>query len=205
MISQTKAIKIELFGNARHDARYLQLWRTVPVSYMPGQPPGRGWHIDNYQESLTHDETGQVFSRATDLLMRYQFYPASIMQATSDFGEEQRWLRAGDRIVQRVHLLSIVGLSIFELLTVNQVASVIDEPKHKGFTCITTQGHSEKGEWSASVEWSATHDLILHVKAISKSNWSLPWPAGVIVRWFQLRAHKLGIESFKQRVLMEAS
>jgi uncharacterized protein (UPF0548 family) len=162
------------------------------------------WNTDSYQETVARDETGEVFRRAADLLMCYRFYPSSVMRATSDFGDARRWMRAGDRIVQRVRLLSIANLSVLELLTMNQVASVIDEPKHKGFTCVTTRYHSERGEWSASVEWAVNHDVILRVKAISKSNWSLPWPASTLARRFQLRAHKLGIESYKQNVLMKA-
>jgi uncharacterized protein (UPF0548 family) len=188
-------------GRGGPDAKYLERWRGAPLSYTPGQPTDATWNTDTYEVFITHNSDGQHFERAADLLMRYQFYPDSIMFHTSDFGLENRWLRAGDRIVQRIHALSILSYPILDGLTMNEIYAVIDEPRRKGFTYVTTQVHSERGEWSPAVEWRDNGDLVLTIHVHSRLVFDPPAFYRSRVRKLQKRAHREGIESFKRQVL----
>ena len=194
------ASKIEILGSPAGDERYLDLWRDVPVNHWVGASLGRGEHRDQYEQVIAIDATGEVFRRAADRLMRYQFYPPDIMTAVTDASVAGRWLRVSDRLLQRVRVLRVFGQPVVELLTVNEVVSVVDEPRRKGFTYVTTCGHSEQGEWSAEVTWRADDAVVLHVRARSRSTWRLPWPLSAIVRRFQLHAHRRGIQAFINRL-----
>jgi uncharacterized protein (UPF0548 family) len=189
------------FGMGGPDAQYLERWRGAPLSYMPGQATDATRNRDTYEEFIVHDADGKHFERAADLLMRYHFYPASIMFHISDFGLENRWLRVGDRIVQRIHALSIRGVPVLDVLAMNEIYAVIDEPRRKGFTYVTTQAHSERGEWSPAVEWRDNGDLVLAIHVHSRLAFDPPAFYRSRVRKLQKRAHHEGIEAFKRRVL----
>ncbi len=85
------------FGAGGPDDKYLDLWRSAPLPYTPGQPVDATWHTDDYEEFVAHDPDGALFQRAADTLMRYHFYPETLMHHVSDFSRENRWLRTGDR------------------------------------------------------------------------------------------------------------
>jgi uncharacterized protein (UPF0548 family) len=194
--------KIVFFGAGRdHDAQYLELWRTVPLTYTLGQAADDSFRRDHYEVTLTPSATAATFDWAADLLLRYHFYPPSLMRQVSDFSRENRWLRVGDRLVQRIRTALPFGLTLIEGLTMNEIARVIDEPRRKGFTYVTTAVHEEIGEWSAQVEWGADDALVLTVSAISKTSdriprWLLPYTSRL-----QKQAHRQGIEYFTRLVL----
>ncbi|HEY3289250.1 MAG TPA: hypothetical protein VGK87_03895, partial [Anaerolineae bacterium] len=120
-MAQHGAFKVDWLGNPRYDKRYLEMWRNFPISYHPGDPTGSGWHTDDYEEVLGHTVTDTLFRVAADHLMQYLFFPPSVMLVTSDFGLAHRWLKLGDRLVQRVNILSLLGHPIAETLTMNEV------------------------------------------------------------------------------------
>lgn len=196
--------KIVVFGNGKPDEQYLSLWRDAPLSYVPGQPTDASWHSDDYAEVLVHDPHGTYFQRAADWLMRYQFYPPSLMHHVSDFSQEKRWLRAGDRLVQRIHGRNVLGFPIFDLLTMNEIYTVIDEPRRKGFTYATTQVHIECGEWSPSIEWLENNDLLLTIHVHSRLARTMPGLVIAYSRRIQTRAHHQGIAHFRRLVLDSA-
>ena len=178
------------------DPRLLEAWRAAPLVYQPGQPIDSSWHRDDYDIPLLPDPDGAVFERASDLLLRYRFYPMNVLRHSSDFVSENRRMRVGDRIIQRI----LIVPPILDLLTMNEVTQVWDEPDKAGLTYITTERHDEMGEWSAWVERRADQ-LHLRIQATSRPRPHMPgilYPYG---RWLQRRAHRLGIERFKQVLL----
>ena len=54
------------------------------------------------------------------------------MLNTSDFQLEDRPVRSGDRVVQRIRLLLAWNRPVLEVLTMNEITEVIDEPRRKG-------------------------------------------------------------------------
>jgi uncharacterized protein (UPF0548 family) len=190
------------FGiSARPDADYLSLWRGAPLTYTPGQPIDATWHTDHHEEVLTEHATAEQFARARDLLLRYEFYPLSVMRHVSNFSQGSSLMRPGDRIVQRIYGPRLLGLPLVAGLTMNEVTAVVDEPRRVGFTYITTQAHAETGEWSALVEWRADDSLVLTISAVSRLAPHMPVRMADSARRLQLRAHHLGMEAFRKRVL----
>jgi hypothetical protein len=197
-----KGAKFVLFGIGQgNDARYLDLWRNAPLTYTPGQPIDATWHIDHHEDVIAPDCTPELFERAGDLLLRYQFYPPSLMHHVSDFSRENRHMRPGDRIVQRIHGFPVFGFPLVDGITMNEVIKVIDEPRRKGFTYVTTAAHVELGEWSAQVEWRDDGALVLTIDATARLAYHMPRIMIPHARKRQLRAHDLGMEAFKNAVL----
>ena len=193
--------KLNWFDDGCCDVQYLDVWNDVAVSYRQGQPIDESWHVDQYKLSLGHDEDGRLFQNAADRLMRYQFYPDDVLSHVSDSGLWDRWVQVGDRIVQRIHLFSLFGKPILDVLAMNEVSHVIAEPRRYGFTYVTVKGHVEQGEWSACLDWRDDGELILTVKAISKPVPAEPARNYGFMRALQKSAHQRGLQYFKQSVL----
>jgi len=191
--------KFVWFGQG-DDAKYLEAWQHVPLSYTPGQPVDTTFHSDHHQEVIASKADAALFNRAADLLLRYHFYPAHVMTHISDFSREDRRMRKGDRILQRIHGFRMLGYSIFDGLTMNEIWSVIDEPRQAGFTYITTQAHAEKGEWAAHLEWRDDESLMLTITALSRLARDLPVFMQNYARRVQLRAHHDGMTNFQRMV-----
>lgn len=198
---QYRVILQPLSLGRKDDERLLQEWRNAPLTYTPGQTIDSSWHTDHHQEMITANGTAQQFARARDLLLRYQFYPLSLMHHVSDFSRENRLMRPGDRIVQRIHSTTVLGIPLLDSITMNEVTAVIDEPRRVGFTYITTAAHAELGEWSALIVWRDDGAFILTIDAISRLAYYMPNWLAPRSRRLQLRAHDLGMESFKNAVL----
>ncbi|MBZ0284761.1 MAG: DUF1990 domain-containing protein [Anaerolineae bacterium] len=192
--------KFMWFGHGQ-DVEYLEAWRHVPLNYRPGQPVDATFHSDHHQDVLIPKADAAVFNRAADLLLRYHFYPAHIMTHISDFSRENRHMRKGDRILQRIHGVRLLGYGIFDALTMNEIWSVIDEPRQAGFTYITTQAHAEKGEWTAHLEWRDDDAVVLTITALSRLARDLPVFMQHYARRAQLRAHHDGMENFQRLVI----
>lgn len=195
--------KYDWFGRGRaHDARYLDEWRSVPLSYTLGQTVDSSFHRDHHEQFVTDNCTPAIFARAADWLLRYHFYPESLMRHVSDFSRENRRMRPGDRILQRINGLALLGLpfSIVDGLTMNEVVSVVDEPRRKAFTYVTTEAHAEMGEWSAGIEWRADNRLLVTIDSCSRPAYPVPALFYGFMRRGQLRAHHLGLENFYMKI-----
>lgn len=193
--------KLDWLDDGCCDVKYLDIWNNAPLSYRRGQPIDDSWHVDTYELSLGTDEDGRLFKKATDHLMRYEFYPTDLLSHTSDFGLWDRWVQVGDRILQRVHLFSLFGRPILDVLTMNEVRDVIAEPRRYGFTLVTVRTHVEEGEWTACLEWRQDNELVLRIKAISRPVPREPARNYSFMRIRQKAAHQQGLAHFKQTVL----
>lgn len=157
------------FGRKLDDSRYLDLWREAPLTYSESQPIDSAWNVDRYEIILGRDSSGNLFDRAARLTLRNRFYPAQVMVNASDFQREDRPVRRGDRVVQRIRLLLAWNRPVLEVLTMNEITEVIDEPRRKGFTYTTTTVHSEIGEWSPVVEWRENGEVALIITVVSRT------------------------------------
>jgi len=192
-------VKFVLAGSGKPDDQYLDAWRDAPLTYQHGQAIDDTWHGDHYEYVIGAGKSpAKLFARAADLLLRYEFYPPSVMTHVSDFGREGRKMRAGDRIVQRIGAQPIP----IEGLTMNAVVSVIDELDRAGFTYVTTKAHAEMGEWSALIE-KQDDGVKLTIDALSRTRPEFPFFMRGYARYAQKRAHRLGIEHFSACVLKD--
>ncbi len=178
------------------DVEYLQAWREVPLTYKPDQAIDHHWNADHYEVVLGQDLTGSLYERAAMITLMNQFYPPDVMSNASDFGLENRPVRAGDRVVQRIHIFQIAGKPVYDILTLNEITRVVEETRRTGFTYTTTAAHCEIGEYSPAVTWRENGEVVLSIDVLSRS---LPG-ASAFSRWFtrrmQLRAHRLSIQNF---------
>ncbi len=183
-----------LFGRKINLEQQMDLWGKPAANYDPELPPDASWNVDEYEITLNGGRDPETFERAAQNLFRYQFYPAEVLTHASDFARAGRPLRTGDRIIQRIHILP----GLLDVITLNQVVSVVYEAGRRGFTYRTTTRHLEMGEWSATVVRKRTGETHLLVHAISKPGRRLPRPLHRWARALQKRAHQLGLECFQE-------
>lgn len=195
--------RLRFFGRNKNLAIYLTKWRTSPLTYTPSQAKEAGWKHDTYEELVCDDRTGHLFQRAGELLRTYQFYPHTIMSHASDFSAENRSAQVGDRICQRIKLFHPFGLPILDVLTMNEVTHITDEPTCQGMGYTSTAKHDEVGFWSARIEWRTNKQLVLVIESVSRPAKHMPAFLHPLTRTIQLRAHRQGIQTFKQRVCQE--
>ena len=185
------------FGMGRQkDAQLLRAWRDAPVTYFPDQDIDPSWNMDRYEVVLGIDSTGDLFQRAAALTLYNQFYPVEVMEAVSDFSLAGRTVRAGDRVLQRIRVFQSEQMPILEILTMNEITEVIQEPRRAGFTYTTTAAHSEVGEWSPTIEWRENNEVILLIEVVSSTRAGASAYLQRFTRKMQLRAHKLSIAHF---------
>lgn len=186
-------LMLEWFPKSPPLETYLDKLGQPASNFDPEQPIDHTWHVDQHEHLLGPDVDG-LFARAVDLLLRYQFYPPQVMHHTSDFSLENRQLRFGDRIVQRIHAIP----GVLDAITMNRITSTLAEPTRIGFTYTTTEHHLETGEWTATVLRKRDGQVALVMYAVSKPGPKMPGWARPFARAVQLRAHRLGVEHFQQ-------
>ncbi len=196
MTIQDRAKSVWFGAKRSEDARLLADWRTSPITYQPGQENGPEWFADRYEIELGQDDSGKLFERASRLVLNNRFYPPEVMVNTSDFGLEKRPVREGDRVLQRIRLFQMRSLPVLEVLTMNEITEVIQEPRRAGFTYTTTAAHSELGEWAPQVEWREDGRVMLVIGVVSRTRPGANKWARQFARMMQIRAHKLSIENF---------
>lgn len=188
------------FDSGCCDVRYLDEWHAVPCSYVSGQPLDDSWFRDRHELVLMNDQNGRHFQTAVHLLMCYQFYPPKIMSHVSHFSLDDRWMRVGDRIVQRIHVLDVMGTTVVDVLGMTEIAQVMIEPHRCGFTYVTVATHVEEGEWSAWVTWQTNGDVVLSLDTVSRPSPKEPKRNHGFMRAFQQKAHQAGMAHFRQMV-----
>jgi uncharacterized protein (UPF0548 family) len=196
MAVQNGTISVWFGRDQEKDAQYLQKWRSAPLTYSPDQEINENWNIDRYEIILGQDPSGDLFQRAARLTLRNQFYPPEVMTTVSDFSSSGRSVQPGDRVVQRIRIFQYRGRPILEVMTMNEITEVIQEPRRTGFTYTTTSAHAEIGEWSPIVEWRENGEVALVISVVSRARPGASRYSRVFSRKIQLRAHKLSIRNF---------
>jgi uncharacterized protein (UPF0548 family) len=190
------------FDDGCCDVKYLDLWSDAPLSYSPGQANGPGWLVDRGEITIGRDDTGELFEKAADRLMRYRFYPPHILSPLGDFDlGEPRWAQVGDRIVQRIHLIRPFGLNILDVIGMVEVNQTIAEPRRYGFSYVTVATHVEVGQWSTEITWRDNGDVALNMTSVTRPASREPGRNHSLMRWLQKRAHRHGLINFKQSLL----
>ncbi len=195
---------LEWFPKSPPLETYLDKLGQPGNNFNPEQPIDNTWHVDQHEIPLGFDQKpgpdqDDLFERAVHLLLRYQFYPTSVLHHTSDFARENRNLRFGDRIVQRIHAIPF----LLDVITMNRITATFAEPNRIGFTYTTTEHHLEMGEWTATVLRKRDGQVALVMYAVSKPGPKMPLWAMPFSRAVQIRAHRLGMANF-QHLLHES-
>lgn len=196
MMVQEGAKSVWFGRGMQNDAQFLHQWRSAPLTYSAGQDLDGNWFVDRYETILGNDPSGALFERAAQLTLTNQFYPPQVMTTVSDFNLVGRSVQAGDRIVQRIPVFRCRDLPIFDVLTMNEITQVINDPRRAGFTYTTTSAHSEIGEWSPTVEWRDNNEVALIIDVVSRSRPGTSTFSRRLIRRMQLRAHQMSIQNF---------
>jgi hypothetical protein len=186
------------FDDGCCDVKYLDEWQDAPLSFTPGQVTDSNWYSDSYDQVIMPRADESAFQKAADLLLRYRFYPDHILSFTGDFDLEQRQVRVGDRIVQRIHVLRLLGRAILDVIAITEVTDVVNEPRRAGLSYATVFPHVAQGQWQAAVIWGKMGELRLAVKAILRLDPTEPARNRRLIRFFQRQAQRHGLDHFKQ-------
>ncbi len=162
---------------------------------VPDQP------VDHHEVAIARQADAEMFQRAADLLMRYQFYPSDVMSHVSHFSLQDRWAQPGDRIAQRIHVWWRNGRSLLDMIGMSEIYDVVADERRAGLTYVSTAPHAEQGEWSVRVTWADNDDIVLAIRAISRPNPQEPKRNHRFMRALQKRAYKRGISHFRQLVI----
>lgn len=197
---------LDWFNRKQRDATFLEKWQTVPITYQLQQKrmnqgsPSYHWQHHFYQRILTSNTTELVFKQAIDQLMRYQFYPARIMTHISHFSVSDRWMKLGDRIVQRIPIIRFNQQAILDVVGMTEIARVWLEPHRCGFTYVTTAKHAAEGEWTAEIHWLPNDQLQLTVSSYSRPSLHEPFWSHPFMNRLQKRAHLAGLNYFSMQL-----
>ncbi len=195
---------VHFMGTAKGDVERLVTWYNAPITYDLSQVPDESWNNDSKQGLIGTDETTLLFQTASDLLLRYQYYPESVLQVTSDFGFNDRTMVPEDRMLLRVHVLQLANRHLVDALVVNRVVKVIREARRTEIAYVTTSRHSEVGVWRGAVHWRENASVWITVEAYSKTAPYVLWPVTIIVRLLQRRAWQLGMTHFIEQARITA-
>jgi uncharacterized protein (UPF0548 family) len=192
------------FDDGCCDIKYLDKWQNAPLSFTPGQVTDTNWYSDSYEKVVLSQATDSLFQQAADLLLRFQFYPKQILSSTGDFDLDQRRLRRGDRIVQRIHVLRLMRRAILDVIAIAEITAVVNEPRRVGFSYATVFPHVVQGEWQIAAVWDKSGDLRLKVDSILRPDPTEPNRNHRLIRHFQRYAHQQGLNQFT-RIIQKAA
>jgi hypothetical protein len=139
----------------------------------------------------------EAFARIRGVLLAYRFYPDEVMVRRTQFEEEGRALRVGDRLGLGLFLPSLPGLPPFLLPAVVEVHVVEDAEDLVRLGYRTTRRHYGRGEWLAEARREGDR-MVLQVRChIRPSRWFV-WFGLPVYRRFQLAAFRAGLSHLRR-------
>ena len=118
-------------------------------------------------EKISSQEIDLEFSKINfDFFYNYQIFPENIIESYCQWNHENRNMKIGDTIVQQVFLPPHKTLSQKVIFAV-RIKEIINQPKRKGFSYETIEGHVEKGVSMFTIE-KKTQKSIFKIHTFSK-------------------------------------
>ena len=140
-----------------------------------------------------------AFAAAREALLGYRFYPPDVMRRRTQFEEEGRPARVGDRIGLGLLLPSLPGLPPIQLPAVSEVYALEDGPERVAFGYATTTAHYGEGRWRADVVREGDRLELYVYSHIRPSRWYV-WLGLPVYRYFQSRAFHRGADALQAKV-----
>lgn len=154
--------------------------------------PAKAMFNDHRVFDLGPDKEGR-FNVLADALLRYRFYPESVMIAYAPFKHMGRRARIGDRIGMLLIAPVFPGLAPLRFPATTQVNLARITPEFAEFGYVTTTQHYGRGAWSARLlRVDGSLKLVVSSRMTPTSPmaiFGLPF-----YRKLQKRAHRLGAE-----------
>lgn len=98
--------------------------------------------IPEQRSEIALGSSAPLLSCRTSFLFAYDIFPSCIMRAAPQRVCEEREMRVGDRVVQRVFPLPL-GFGLCMEFAV-RISAIINEPHSVGFVYETLEGHAER-------------------------------------------------------------
>ena len=177
--------------------RQYQLGLKAPLAWSPTEGGRRGWVCfeDDLTEDLGEDPTGEIFEEISERMLSGRHYPVDAVEFFGRFRDEERHLKAGDRVLQRARVFPFwAGMTVWSMVEI-YVASRTEDRCEIGY--VTTTRHHGRGIWRAVLRREGGR-LYLDVKLTASPNSWLFWMGLPYARWVQVRARKRASEEYRK-------
>jgi hypothetical protein len=130
-------------------------------------------------------------------LLGYRFYPEHVMVRRTQFEDEGRPVRVGDRLGLGLSVPNLPGLAPLMLPAVVEVDVVEAAAESVTLGYVTTRRHYGRGVWRAEVKREG-ESLVLTVSYhVRPSRWFV-WCGLPVYRRFQLAAFRAGADNLRR-------
>ena len=133
----------------------------------------------------------EAFARIREALLGYRFYPAHVMVRRTQFEDEGRAVRVGDRLGLGLLVPGLPGLAPWMLPAVVEVDHVEAGAERCGLGYVTTRRHYGRGVWRAEVAREGDQLMLTVSYHVRPSRWFV-WCGLPVYRRFQLAAFRAG-------------
>ena len=184
---------LNLLGSLLLAARAPALPAVVPpapdlLSSVDAGDPARALFTDRHSRDLGPWDPA-AFAARRDLLLGYRFYPETVMRRRTQFEDECRPMRVGDRLGLGLLMPNLPGLPPLLLPAVVEVSEVASGADSAALAYRTTRRHYGRGEWRAQLAREGDR-LLLRVDChVRPSRWFV-WLGLPLYRRFQLGAFR---------------
>jgi len=139
----------------------------------------------------------EAFARVKEALLGYRFYPEHVMVRRTQFEDEGRAVRVGDRLGLGLFVPNLPGLAPLMLPAVVEVDVVEAGAERVELGYVTTRRHYGRGIWRAEVKREG-ESLVLTVSYhVRPSRWFV-WCGLPVYRRFQLAAFRAGADNLRR-------
>ena len=149
--------------------------------FNPDIPIDDTWNVDNYECVITEVPDEPLFTKATEVIMRYQFYPDERIAVYGDFVHENKKAQPGNVILEKLMLITD-WVAVYNLMV---ITSFIIEPSRMGITVFSTNLSFYDGEFTAVLTRNTTGKVSFFFHRISKLNKQLPAVLHPYIRTWQ--------------------
>ena len=139
----------------------------------------------------------EAFARVKEALLGYRFYPEQVMVRRTQFEDEGRPVRVGDRLGLGLFVPNLPGLPPLMLPAIVEVDVVEAGAEQVALGYATTRRHYGRGIWRAEVKREG-EELVLTVSYhVRPSRWFV-WCGLPVYRRFQLAAFRAGADNLRR-------
>ena len=139
----------------------------------------------------------EAFARIRAALLGYRFYPAHVMVRRTQFEDEGRAVRVGDRLGLGLLLPNLPGLGPLSLPAIVEVDHVEAGAERCALGYATTRRHYGRGTWRAEVAREGAHLVLTVSYHVRPSRWFV-WCGLPVYRRFQLAAFRAGADNLRR-------
>ncbi len=139
----------------------------------------------------------EAFARIKEALLGYRFYPGQVMVRRTQFEDEGRAVRVGDRLGLGLFVPNLPGLAPLMLPAIVEVDVVEAAAESVALGYVTTRRHYGRGVWRAEVSREGGSLVLTVSYHVRPSRWFV-WCGLPVYRRFQLAAFRAGAANLRR-------